>query len=43
MLTRKLIAYGLIVLIVLSLATWTWLRQRRQRRLLEERHGPRPD
>jgi len=43
MLTRKLIAYGLIALIVLLLASWTWQRQRRQRKLLEERYGPRPD
>lgn len=43
LLTRKLVAYGLIALIVIAVATWTWHRQRRARLLRERRHGPRVD
>ena len=43
MITRKLIAYGLIALIAVSLAVWAWRRERSRRRLREERHGPRLD
>jgi len=40
---RKVIAYGLIALILVSLATWVWLRQRQERLEVQRRHGPRVD
>jgi len=43
MITRKLIAYGLIALIAVSLALWAWRRERSRWRLREERHAPRLD
>jgi len=41
--TRKLIAYGLMALLFVSFTTWAWLRQRRERIEIQRRHGPRPD
>jgi hypothetical protein len=41
--SRKLIAYALIALIVVTLSTWTWLSARRKRMDLARRHGPRVD
>jgi cbb3-type cytochrome oxidase subunit 3 len=42
-LTRKLIAYGLMALLLISITSWAWLRQRRERREIQRRHGPRLD
>jgi len=32
-----------MAIIILAIAAWTWRRQRRQRLLREQRHGPRPE
>jgi len=40
---RKLIAYGLIVVVVAAITAWAWHRRRKAARLLRERHGPRQD